>query len=49
MPSSDQVLPRALSALSARNYVLEFQFAAEELLAAILAYESVTDKDVLPR
>jgi hypothetical protein len=29
--------------------MLQFQFAAQELLAAILANVSVTDEDVLPR
>src|SRR5580658_3664221 len=46
---SDQVLPRAQSSLSARNHVLQFQFAAKELLAAVLAKVSVANKDVLPR
>ena len=44
-----QVLPRAQSASSARNYMLQFQFAAQELLAAILANVSVANEDVLPR
>jgi hypothetical protein len=45
----NQVLPRALSASSARNYMLQFQFAAQKLVAAILASVSVADEDVLPR
>src|ERR1700739_260495 len=45
----NQVLPRALSTSSARNYMLQLQFAARELLAAILANVPVTDEDVLPR
>ena len=40
---SYQVLPRALSASSAWNHMLQFQFAAQKLLAAILANVSVAD------
>jgi len=46
---SNQVFPRTQSASSARNHVLEFQFAAQEPLAAILANVAVTDEDVLSR
>ena len=47
--SSDQVLPCAQSASCARNHVLQLQFAAQELLAAILTNMSIADKDVPPR
>jgi len=46
---SNQVLPRIQSTSRARNHVLQFQFAAHELLAAILADVSVANEDVLPR
>jgi hypothetical protein len=49
MTRGNQVLPRALSASSARNYMLELQFAAQELLAAILANVSVANEDVVSR
>jgi len=45
----NQVLPLALSASSARNYMLQFQVGAQELLAAILANVSIANEDVLPR
>src|SRR6202043_503603 len=48
-PRGNQGLPRALSASSTGNYMFQFQFAAQELLAAILANVSVANEDVLPR
>ena len=44
-----KVLPCTLPAAGTRNYVLKFQLAAEQLLAAILAHVTIAGKNVLPR
>lgn len=46
---SNKVLPVAQPTPSAWNYVLELEFAAQQLRTAVLARVSIADEDVLPR